>query len=129
MDARWTLLALVLFIIMSIVHFRGDYNAALEYAMQWIGIPAFAGVAWLLMHWIAARKAMVYVSVNCFGVYLLHMFFVQAGAMVVARLPWAIPSWGYIIYLLVSATVSISATAWIWSVLQRNLSRFNNETA
>lgn len=118
-DARWSLLGLVAFVIMSIAHFRGGYNAALEYAMQWVGIPAFAGVAWLLMHWAAARKAMVYVSVNCFGVYLLHMFFVQAGAIVVARLPWAIPSWGYIIYLLVSATVSIGATAWIWSVVQR----------
>lgn len=118
-DAYWLLLALVVFIAMSIAHFRIGYNFVLEYAMQWMGIPAFAAVAWLLKQWIVTRTALVYVSVNCFGVYLLHMFFVQAGAMVVAHLPWTIPSWGYVIYLLISAMVSIGATAWIWSVMQR----------
>ncbi len=116
---RWSLLALGAFIIMSVVHFRIGYNAALEYAMQWIGIPAFTGVAWLLMRWSAARNALVYISVNCFGVYLLHMFFVQAGAMIVARFPWTIPSWGYVIYLISSATVSICTTAWIWSLVSK----------
>lgn len=114
-DVRWSLLALSAFVIVSIAHFRGGYNFALEYVMQWLGIPACVGLAWLLMHWRAASRALVYVSVNCFGVYLLHMFFVQAGAMIVARLPWSIPSWGYPIYLLISAIVSIGATAWIWN--------------
>ena len=113
-DVRWSLLALVAFILMSVCHFVGGYNAPLEYVMQWMGIPAFVGVAWMLKQVAVVRKALVYVSVNCFGVYLLHMFFVQAGAMVMARLPWAIPSWGYVIYLLISTAVSIGATAWGW---------------
>ena len=123
-DVRWSLVALVVFIVMSVAHFRGGYNFALEYAMQWMGIPAFVGVVWLLKQVAIVREALVYVSVNCFGVYLLHMFFVQAGAMVVARLPWTIPSWGYVIYLLVSTTISIGATAWIWERLLRRLKGF-----
>lgn len=115
LDIRWSLLALAVFAVMSIMHFKGGYNPALEYAMQWMGIPAFVGVAWLLKQWGGACRALVYVSVNCFGIYLLHMFAVQAGALVMARLPWAIPSWGYAIYLLVSVVVSIGSTAWIWS--------------
>jgi surface polysaccharide O-acyltransferase-like enzyme len=111
-DVRWSLLALIAFIAMSVCHFVGGYNAPLEYAMQLMGIPAFVGVAWLLKQVTVVRKALVYVSVNCFGVYLLHMFFVQAGAMIMARLPWAIPAWGYVIYLLISTAVSIGATAW-----------------
>ena len=118
-DVRWSLVALVAFIVMSVAHFIDGYNFTLEYAMQWMGIPAFVGVAWLLKKVAIVRKALVYVSVNCFGVYLLHMFFVQAGAMIVARLPWTIPSWGYVIYLLISTAVSIGATAWAWSSLQR----------
>lgn len=118
-DVRWSLLALVAFIVMSVVHFIDGYNHALEYAMQWMGIPAFVAVAWLLKKVFVIRKALVYVSVNCFGVYLLHMFFVQAGAMIMARLPWVMPSWGYVIYLLISTAVSIGATAWIWERLQR----------
>ena len=113
-DLRWCLLALVAFIVMSVCHFVGGYNASLEYAMQWMGIPAFVGVTWLLMQVAVVRKALVYVSVNCFGVYLLHMFLVQAGAMIMARLPWAIPSWGYVVYLLISTAVSIGTTAWLW---------------
>ena len=114
-DVRWSLVGLVAFITMSIVHFRIGYNAGLEYALQWMGIPACVGMAWLLMHWHAACRALTYVSVNCFGIYLLHMFFVQAGAMIVTRLPWTIPSWGYVVYLLTSATISIGTTAWIWN--------------
>lgn len=115
LDVRWSLLGLVVFIIMSIAHFKIGYNAGLEYALQWMGIPACAGMAWLLIHWHATCRTLTYVSVNCFGIYLLHMFFVQAGAMIVTRLPWAIPSWGYVVYLLISATISIGTTAWIWN--------------
>ena len=120
-DVRWSLLALVAFIVMSVCHFEGGYNAPLEYAMQWMGIPAFVGVAWLLKQVTVVRKALVFVSVNCFGVYLLHMFFVQAGAMIVARLPWVIPSWGYIVYLLVSTAVSIGVAAWGYNAVNRRL--------
>ena len=118
-DVRWSLVALAIFVVMSIAHFMGGYNPILEYTMQWMGIPAFVGVAWLLKQVAVVRNALVYVSVNCFGVYLLHMFFVQAGAMVMARLPWVVPSWGYIVYLLISTAISIGATSWIWERFQR----------
>lgn len=119
-DVCWSLLALLAFIVMSVCHFCGGYNAPLEYAMQWMGIPAFVGVAWLQKQVAVVRKALVCVSVNCFGVYLLHMFFVQAGAMIAARLSWVIPSWGYVIYLLVSTTVSIGGAVFLWSRFTTN---------
>ena len=127
-DVRWSLLALLAFIAMSVCHFEGGYNAPLEYAMQWMGIPAFVGVALLLKQVAVVRKALVYVSVNCFGVYLLHMFLVQAGAMIMARLPWAIPSWGYIIYLLISTVVSIAATAWGYNAISRVVTKRKTKT-
>jgi surface polysaccharide O-acyltransferase-like enzyme len=113
-DIRWSILALIAFFTISVVHFKNGYNPILEYTIQMIGIPAIACISWILMKWTAARKTLVYISVNCFGIYLLHMFFVQAGAMIITRLPFNIPSYGYIIYLIVSTTLSIFATAIIW---------------
>ena len=118
-DVRWTLPAIVLFVIMSVIHFNIGYNPILEYAIQWVCIPAFVGIAMLLAKLSVARNTLVYVSVNCFGIYLLHMFFVQAGAMIITRLPFNIPSWGYIIYLIISTALSIFATAIIWELFNK----------
>ena len=118
-DIRWSILALIAFFTISVVHFKNGYNPILEYTIQMIGIPAIACISWILMKWTAACKALVYISVNCFGIYLLHMFFVQAGAMIITRLPFNISSWGYIIYLIVSTTLSIFATAIIWELFNK----------
>lgn len=106
---------LVIFIIMSFAYFMEYKSFLLCYAMQWISIPAFYCITSFIMHWDAARNALVYVSMNCFGVYLLHMFFVKAGSIIIAIQPFNIPSHYYIIYLLVSTFISISATAYIWN--------------
>ena len=122
MDARWSMVALVLFVAMSVWHFMYGYNALLEYMLQWVGIPAFLCVAWVLTNCLLLRNALVYVSVNCFGVYLLHMFAVQAGAMIFVRLPWVMSTWGYVIYLILSVIISIASTAWInskWQTIKR----------
>ena len=104
----------VAFILMSIAIFNGSSNSILRYLIQWVGIPAFALIAYILKQWRTTCDALVYVSINCFGVYLLHMFIVQAGALFIKLLPLNIPSWGYIIYLIISTTLSIFTTAIIW---------------
>lgn len=107
MDVRWSIVALVLFVAMSVWHFLYGYNALLEYMLQWVGIPAFLGVAWVIGKIPLMCDVLVGISKNCFVIYLYHMFIIQAGALLLTRLPWAIPSWGYIVYLLVSVAVSI----------------------
>lgn len=107
MDVRWSIVALVLFVAMSVWHFLYGYNALLEYMLQWVGIPAFLCVAWVIGKIPLMCDVLVGISKNCFVIYLYHMFIIQAGALLLTRLPWAIPSWGYIVYLLVSVAVSI----------------------
>ena len=119
--------SLVLFILISIAIFTSCSDSILQYLIQWIGIPTFALIAYILKQCCWVSKALVYVSVNCFGIYLLHMFFVQAGVMFITRLPFNIPSWGYIIYLIVSTTLSIFVTALLWqkihSTPQKNIQK------
>ena len=110
----------VAFILMSIAILTGNSNSILRYLIQWLGIPTFALMSYFLKQCSWINKALVYISVNCFGIYLLHMFFVQAGALFITNLPLDIPSWGYIIYLILSTTFSISTTALIWKL-------FNNK--
>lgn len=105
----------IAFVLMSIAIFTGCSNSTLGYLIQWIGIPTFALIAYFLKQWQTTCNALVYISINCFGVYLLHMFLVQAGAMIIARLPFNTQSYGYIYYLIISTMISISATAYIWS--------------
>ena len=78
-------------------------------------------------HWYG--QLFKWISVNCFGIYLLHMFFVQAGATIITRLPFGIPSWGYIAYLLISTTVSICASAIFWNkICTKNIFKRTNTT-
>ena len=114
-----SIISFVVFVLMSIVFFTGKSNYILRYLIQWVGIPAFAITAYFIKQCNWVSKALVYISVNCFGIYLLHMFFVQAGAMIITRLPFNIPSYGYIIYLIVSTTLSIFATAIIWELFNK----------
>ena len=109
----------VAFVLMSIAIFTGCSDSILQYLIQWVGIPTFALMAYILKQCSWVSKVLVYVSVNCFGIYLLHMFFVQAGAIIITRLPFNIPSWGYIIYLIVSTILSISITALAWGYLTK----------
>lgn len=110
----------VAFILMSIAILTGNSNSILRYLIQWLGIPTFALMSYFLKQCSWINKTLVYISVNCFGIYLLHMFFVQAGALFITNLPLDIPSWGYIIYLILSTTFSIFTTALIWKL-------FNNK--
>lgn len=110
-----SIISFVVFVLMSIVFFTGKSNYILRYLIQWVGIPAFALITYMLKKCYTTCYALAYVSINCFGVYLLHMFVVEIGGIIVSRLPFTIPSLGYIIYLLISTMVSVSTTAWLWS--------------
>ena len=109
---RWYMVPAVVFVGMTVLHFQYGYNAMLEYAMQWVGIPACACVAWGLEKCRPVRGALVRISQNYFAIYLYHMFIIQAGALLLTRLPWTVPSWGYFVYLFVSVAISIGLIVW-----------------
>lgn len=117
---RFLILFLCLFAILSVFSIINGGGFVLKYAMKWVCIPAFYYLSQLLVRCGVLRNVLTYVSVNCFGIYLLHMFFVQAGAMIITHLPWIIPSWGYVAYLLISTSVSIGGAVLIWSRFLRN---------
>lgn len=106
---------LIIFILASIIYFMFGKYYLLKYIMQWISIPTFYYIAQILTKFKIVSKTFVFVSINCFGIYLLHLFFIQVSAIIISRLSYNIPSWGYIIYLIASTIMSIYTTAWIWN--------------
>lgn len=116
----WGISFLTVFIGLSILHFSIGYNYPLEHIIPWIAIPSLSYVAWMLGKSITIRSAFVFISINCFGIYLLHMFFVQAIALAAARTPFVGTTSGAIIYLALSVPISIICASfcwkWIWSL-------------
>lgn len=110
----WGISFLMVFIGLSIIHFFIGYNYPLEHVISWIAIPALTYIAWILGKSIIIRKALVSISLNCFGIYLLHMFFVQALALAAARIPFVCTTFGAIIYLAFSIPISITCASFCW---------------
>ena len=108
MDVRWSMVALVLFVAMSVWHFMYGYNALLEYMLQWVGIPAFLCVAWVIGKMPLMRDVLVGISKNCFVIYLLHMFVIQGVAVLLRLSGMGLTAYTAIPYLLLSTTLAIS---------------------
>ena len=106
---------LVSFVILSFFHFCIGKNYFIDYLIPWISLPALTYIAWLFGHFM--KKALVFVSCNCFGIYLLHMFFVNAVALVLGRFSFWGTSVGTILYLIVSTSVSILFAALCWQYI------------
>lgn len=108
MDVRWSIVALVLFVAMSVWHFLYGYNALLEYMLQWVGIPAFLCVAWVIGKIPLMCDVLVGISKNCFVIYLLHMFVIQGVAVLLRLSGMGLTAYTAIPYLLLSTALAIS---------------------
>lgn len=108
MDVRWSIVPLVLFVVMSVWHFLYGYNALLEYMLQWVGIPAFLCVAWVIGKMPLMRDVLVGISKNCFVIYLLHMFVIQGVAVLLRLSGMGLTAYTAIPYLLLSTALAIS---------------------
>ena len=108
MPKRWYMVPAVVFVGMTVLHFQYGYNAILEYAMQWVGIPACACAAWGLEKCRPVRGALVRISQNCFVIYLLHMFVIQGVAVLLRLSGMGLTAYTAIPYLLLSTALAIS---------------------
>lgn len=107
-NVRWYVLPAVVFVGMTVLHFQDGYNAILEYAMQWMGIPACACAAWLLEKCRPVRDALVRISQDSFAIYLLHMFVIQGVAVLLRLSGMGLTAYTAIPYLLLSTALAIS---------------------
>lgn len=109
------LVALVAFLVLTVLHFRMGYQPLLERMFPWVGIPALTCLSWLLGQSAAIKRGLVHVSVNCFGIYLIHMFYVQAIALVVSHFMVLDSAPIAVVYL----TMSVFACIWLASITWR----------
>lgn len=118
----WGISFLIVFIGLSIIRFCIDYNYLIEHVIPWIAIPALTYIAWILGKIILFRDFLVSISINCFGIYLLHMFFIQALALAAARIPFVGTTSGAIIYLVLSIPISITCASLCWRWMNKKAS-------
>ena len=105
---RWYVLPAVVFVGMTVLLFKYGNNAILEYAMQWMGIPACACAAWLLEKCRPVRDALVRISQDSFAIYLYHMFVIQGVAALLRLSGMGLTAYTAIPYLLLSTALAIS---------------------
>lgn len=110
-------MALVAFIILSVLYFHDKAISLSYYILPWISIPAFAYLVWLIGKLIYVRYFLTFISFNCFGIYLLHMFFVQGFALLASRWNGIAYTGGAVTYLILSAMVSMYLAAICWKRL------------
>ena len=112
---------LLFFIFLSIFHFNIDYCLTLEKVIPWIAIPAFGCITLWVHNSYFLCKFFTYISIHCFSIYLFHMFFVQAIAVVIEKNCSNFSTLHYILYLMMSIFVSIMCSSKIYSLLKRIL--------
>ncbi len=106
---------LSLFAALSLLHFKVGYHPVLEYSMSWVAIPAVYAVARLIARNGGRVEAVaVYVSKRCFGIYILHLFFVQALFLFLYQFTPRLATVPAAIYLLISSALSIYLSAVCW---------------
>lgn len=109
---------LLIFIFMSIYYFKGYYS--MRYFLPFASIPALYSLCLFLRKVGILRKVLVYISKNCFDIYLVHMFFIQGLAFLTARLlhieTLSIPL--SIVYIIISTTISILGSILIFKTLK-----------
>jgi fucose 4-O-acetylase-like acetyltransferase len=112
---KWIgIVGLIIFVFLSFLHFHEDVSLLSNYFLPWISIPALAYLVSLLGHRATIRQFFTFISVNCFGIYLLHMFFVQAFAFWVCR--WSGMSYTFcsVGYLILSSFFSMLLASFCW---------------
>lgn len=111
-------IALVVFIALSVLYFRYEVISLSYYILPWISIPAFAYLVWLIGKMTYVRCFLTFISYNCFGIYLLHMFFVQGFALLASRWDGIAYTGGAVTYLILSIMVSMFLAAICWKRLE-----------
>lgn len=108
----------ILFMILSLLHFKVGYQPVLEYSISWVAIPAVYAVARLIACNGGRMEAVtVYVSKRCFGIYILHLFFVQVFFLFLSQITSNLTTVCALVYLLVSTVLSIYLSAVCWYVV------------
>lgn len=120
-NPMWGIPALLCFCVLSLTHFIIGYNHVLEIAISWIAIPSMTYIAWLLGNIHILRNMLTSISINCFGIYLLHMFFIQGIALLFSYTNVVCTTQVALIYLTISVITSITMAAYSWKGLNRLL--------
>lgn len=114
-ERKWAGMAMMLFIIFSIVHFNIIYAPVLEYALSWLGIPSVFYLSYLIKKrssWMTL--ALAYISKHCFGIYLLHMFFVHSLFWLLYKYGMTLNTTTAIAYIILSTVCSIILSSICW---------------
>ena len=118
----WAIIPLLLFVLLSITHFYVGYSPLLEYSLSWLGIPTVYSVASILRHSRLIRQVLVFISKNCYGIYLLHMFFVQGIYLLAKDVLGQFSSTEAIVYLMFSVSLSILFASLSWKTINATMS-------
>ena len=121
-ERKWAGMAMMLFVIFSIVHFNIIYTPVLEYALSWLGIPSVFYLSYLIKKrssWMTL--ALAYISKHCFGIYLLHMFFVQSLFLLLYEYGITLDTTTAIAYIILSTVCSIIQSSICWLAINQIL--------
>lgn len=117
------MISMLVFLLLSILHFNVGWNPMIEVAVKWISLPALTYLAWMLSKTFLTSRLLTFISVNCFGIYLLHMFFVHAIALFVKQTPLTETTTGTLLYFFISILLSILASSYCWRLYCKFSSR------
>lgn len=94
---------LIAFVALTVLRFTG---CNIYMPMSFVAIPAMYGLAVLLKYVDCIKRWLTWISKNCFHIYLLHMFFIQGIALVMAP---TLQHGGVLIpvYLIMSVVISV----------------------
>ena len=88
--------------------------------LPFFSIPALYSICSLLIKVPVIRKTLVYISRNCFKIYLVHMFFIQAAASAIMYLfrVSTLSVLQSVVFVGISSTISIIGSVYTFKVLQ-----------
>ena len=109
---------LLFFILASIFYLKGEYS--IRILLPFLSIPALYSICLLLIKMPVIRKTLVYISRNCFKIYLVHMFFIQAAASVIMYLfhVSTLSVLQSVVFVVISSTISIIGSVYTFEVLR-----------
>lgn len=117
-------IALIAFAICSLLYLRGDYS--IRYLLPFVSIPALYGLSILFKRLSTVRQGLVFISKNCFDIYLIHMFFIQGLAYLFSAVSHmekiSVPC--SILYIGLSSAISIIGSVLIFKIIRKFKTKF-----
>ena len=114
------LVSLIAFVALSALKFAG-FDILIQ--LSFVALPAMYGLAGLLKHVAIINKTLVWISKNCFHIYLLHMFFVQGIALLVSNM-FQYGEMPVLAYLIISVMVSLVGPVVLFRLYDRAKLKF-----